>query len=391
MARLPSPRRAPHLPFVTLRAPSLVLLLAPLALAACEHPSPGALRMPTDVGPWTTSLPRRLTFYALNDRNPSVTNGVIAFARTGDAYAYPDYTPYGREECLAFLPVEGGTITKEFCPSLLLSPADTFVNTWFEPSVSPDGKRLAYTWQRGSYASTLSLWEDLLVVTSADRPTDTTQIVTKVNYIEPGVAVPRHSDIAAKVSWVGNDRIRFLATWERIFKVKANTTERKTDTTYVPLALMEMDLATKTLAAVPGGDSVIAYAAAPAGGIWVVREGDPSALLLLDPATGARTPVGRFSTAVIDLAAIGGLPVAVVSPVYDTATGLPTDLILVLGGAAIERLDPATATSTYLTGFTGPVHRIVDAGNGRFVAEIEQANVGAGVSTDLWLLEFPPS
>jgi hypothetical protein len=364
------------------------LLLVPLGLAGCEHAAPGRVQAPADVGPFTSALPRRLTLHTLNDLTPSVAGNVLVYSLQGDAYANTGYSPIGREGCLAFLPVEGGTIARLFCPHALLSPADTFVNTWFEPSLSPDGSKLAFTWQRGPNVGPLAIWDADLVVTAADRPTDTTGVRVVVNYAEAGT-FPRRATHASRITWLGEDRLRFLATWEHIYKVKGGGAERVTDTIYEPLALQELDLFTRTITPVPGGDSVVAYAAAPSGGVWVVREPHPDSLFLLDPATGVRTAVGSFSSRALDLIALGGAPVAIVDPVVEP--GPVADYITTIhGGATIERLDPQTGARTRLTGFAGPVRRIAAAGGGRFVAEIEQVTLPFGAPSDLWLLELPP-
>ncbi len=344
----------------------LALIALPLALAACEHSAPGAVAAITDVGPWATGYPRRLTFNLNDDRTPSVTGGVLVYARQGDAYANLDYAPVGREECLAFLPVEGGTVSRLLCPHSLLPPTDTFVNTWFEPALSPDGKRVAFTWQRGPNVGPLGFASVYLTVASVDRPADTTGFRAVVNYTD-GV---RYADFASKVSWLDEGHLRFLATRELIFKVKGDGASRVTDTTYEPLALMDADLTTGVLTPVPGGDLVTAYAAAPSGGVWVVRQTDTAALFLLDPATGTRTLVGRFSGNVTDLAAVDSLPVAVV-------------------GNTAERLDPATGTRTTLAASAGPIHHIAAAGPHRFILEIEAVVDPWHVPPDLWLFETP--
>lgn len=357
---------------MTRRSRVLALIVAPLALAACEHAAPGAVQPPTDVGPFTATLPRRLTLSVLNDRTPSVTGGVLVYARQGDAYANAGYTPVGREECLAFLPVEGGTIQRLFCPHSLLSPADTFVHTWYEPALSPDGARIAFTWQRGPNVGPLGFWDTSLMVTAVDHPTDTTQVRAIVNYAEAGLS-PRRADFASKIAWLDGSHLRFLATWEHIFKVKGGGAERVTDTAYVPLALEDMDLATRAITPVPGGDSVIAWAPAPSGGVWVVREPRPDSLFLLDPATGRRTPVGRFGGPVTDLAAVDGAAVAITS-----------------AGVALERLDPATGALTVQDSiFAGPMVHVAAAGGRRVVVEAQQARLPFGAPSDLWLLEFP--
>lgn len=368
------------------RGRRVVLLAISLALAACEHTPPGEVQAPASLGPFDSAIPRRLTYHLLNDVTPSVAGNVIVYASQGGAYPNPGYSPLGREGCLAVLPLEGGSVEHLYCPSELLSPADTFVNTWFEPSLSPDGTRLAFTWQRGPNVGPLGIWDADLVVAPAGRPADPGAIRVVVNYSEGGT-FPRRATHASKITWAAPDRLRFLATWENIYKVKGGGAERVTDTMYAPLALMELDLTTRVQTPLPGGDSVIAYAAAPSGGIWVVREANPDSLWLLDPATGTRTPVGSFSARVLDLVALDGAPVAVVDPVIEP--GPLSEWVTFHGGATIERLDPQTGARTQLTGFTGPVRHIASAGGRRLVAEIEQATLPFGAPADLWLLEFP--
>lgn len=361
------------------------LVLAVLATAACEHSAPGRVEGPGDAGPFTAALPRRMTFYEGDDHTPSVTGSVLVYSRQSDAEP-GGYGPAGREQCLAFLPVEGGTIQQLLCPHRLIAQPDSFVDTWFEPAVSPDGSRIAFMWMRSTRIEALGFLDAYLMVNGVDRPQDTTGVRARVGYAEAGVN-PRHANIATRVTWVDAGRIRFLATFEHIIKVKGGGAERLDDTLYYPLALMEMDAATGAMHAIPGGDSVVAYATAPDGAIWVARPPDPAALLRLDPATGVRSPVGRFSSEVLDLAAVDGAPVAVVSPVLDPA---PTIQVrAVRGGAAVERLDPVAGSLWRVTDFTGPVVRIVPAGGRRFVAEVERVLVPFGVPPDLWLFELP--
>lgn len=364
------------------------LVLASLAVAGCEHGAPGGVQGPGDVGPFSAALPRRLTFHDGDDRAPSVAGNVLVFARQGDAYANRDYAPTGREQCIAFLPLEGGTLQRLLCPHVLVFPADTFVHTWFEPVLSPDGSRIAFMWQRGPNVGALGYLDAVLTVAPVDRPSDATRTRVLVNYAEDGY-YPRRADLATRISWVDSGHLRFLATYERIFKVKGGGAERVTDTLYEPLAVMEVDVATGAARVVPGADSALAYAPAPDGGIWLVRASDSAAVLHLDPATGARSLVGRFSSTVLDLIAVDGAPVAIVAPLLDTAEpeGLPRPIVR--GGAAVERLDLATGLLLRMTGFAGPVVRIAAAGGRRFVAEVERVLVPFGVPADLWLLELP--
>ncbi len=364
------------------------LTVASLALAGCEHGSPGVVELPGDVGPSGAPLPRRLTFYDGDDRSPSVTGTVLVFARQGDAYADRQYLPTGREQCIAFLPLEGGTLRQVLCPHDLIVPPDTFVHTWFEPALSPDGSRIAFVWQRGPNVGPLGYYDAVLTVAPVDRPSDTTRTSILVNYTEAGT-YPRRAEIATRISWVDAGHLRLLAAYERIHKTKGGGAERVTDTLFQPLAVMEVDVATGATRLVPGADSALAYTPAPDGGIWLVRASDSAAVLHLDPTTGARSLVGRFSSAVLDLIAVDGAPVAIVSPLLDPADPTSFPVPFVRGGLAVERLDPSSGLLLRMTGFTGPVVRLASAGGRRFVAEVERATVPFGVPSDLWLLEVP--
>jgi hypothetical protein len=350
------------------RLPSLAWLIL---LAACDHGGPFAVAGQSNLGPFSAVIPRRLTFDPGANRTPSVAGDMILFSRQSSAEP-GSYNGNGREECLAFMPVEGGSLSRTLCPDRLVPQPDTLVDTWFEPSLSPDGKRLAFMWQRAYRVSALAYLDAYLMVTDLDHPADTTGIRHEVIWVRPGVPNPTRAGVATRITWLGADTLRFLATREHIQKVKGGGAERVTDTTWDALALVDLDLRTNVLSLVPGGDSTSAYAPAPGGGLWIVKDADSSALLHLDPATGVLLPVGRFSSAVLDLINVDGAPVAITS-----------------AGATIERLDVATGVVSAVGGFSGPARRLAAAGNGRFIAEIEQATVLFGAPPALWLFAVP--
>src|SRR5256885_16043705 len=111
-----------------------------LLLAACDHSRPFSFTPGTE-GPWgngSGGMPRRLTFSLGDDRNAAVTGGLVVFSRL-EASALAT-----QERCLALLPVDGGTLRGEYCPRGPVSLADTFVDTWTEPALSPDDRGVAY-------------------------------------------------------------------------------------------------------------------------------------------------------------------------------------------------------------------------------------------------------
>ena len=123
-------------------------------------------------------------------------------------------------------------------------------------SLSPDGHWVAYSWQQGSLVSVLGFYRTRLVVAPTAHPDDTTRFAWYINYAATAGTVTG----ILKPEWLDADRIRFLGAYEFFFKVKGGGQERYTDTTFVPLALLEVDLRTGLVALVPGGDSATAWA-----------------------------------------------------------------------------------------------------------------------------------
>lgn len=349
---------------------TFLLLLAPPVTVACDHGAVFSVEAPPPLGPYSAVLPRRLTFFSGDDRTPSVSGSRIVFSRQSDQEPSA-YLPTGRETCLAFLPLEGGTLERTLCPHRLVPQPDSLVDTWFEPALAPDGSRIAFQWQRGLRISALGYLDNYLMVTDVDHPADTLAFRRLVRYVEPGQQNPRRADVATRITWVTANRLRFLATVERIFKVKGGGAERVTDTLYVPLAIMEADLTSGDMTVVPGSDSAIAYTAAPDGALWIVRERNPATLLRLDPTTGARSVAGTFTGPVRDLITVDGAPLAIV------------------GTDRIERLLPATGSIAVVATFTAPPVHLAPAGGRRWVVELEQFLRPFGAPTDLWLYELP--
>ena len=332
-------------------------LAVALLTAACSHTEPFAPAALPPLGPPSTTLPRQLTFNPGDDRGPSVT---------GDGIIYSLYDPARgtASQCLAILPVEGGTLRAAYCPPLPIPP-DSLYGTWVEPAISPSGRQVAFTWQRGDPLSTRA-WTHHLTVAPVDSPGHGRE--TLIAGWASGDQ--RFYNIAAKPTWVGEETVRFLACYDFVFKVKGGGAERFTDTLLVPRLLMDLRVADGTLSDVPGGDSVIAYAPATDGGTWIVKEWDPVTLRHLD-AAGTTVTVGALPDTAYDLAEVDGRVLA--------ATG---DTVLAW-------LDPTSGDTGWLLA-TGPVHRLAPSAGRRVVLEVERDGRAFGAPARLWLLELPP-
>jgi hypothetical protein len=334
--------------------PRAVMGLVVLA-AACSHGEPFTPTAPPPLGPSSETLPRQLTFNPGDDRTPSVW---------GDAIIYSRYDPArgGATQCLATLPVEGGTLRRTVCPPVP-PPPDSLIGTWLEPAVSPSGQQTAFVWQRGDPFATRA-WTHHLTVAPSDAPADGRETL-----IAGWASGDRFYNTAMKPRWVDEDTVQFLASYDFVFKVKGGGAERFTDTVLVPRALMDLSVSDGTLHDVLGGDSVVAYEPAAGGGTWIVKEWDPTSLRRHD-ASGTSIAVGTFADTVRDLADVDGR------------------IVVTLGYDLPVWLDPETG-ATGLLPASGRTRRLAAAGGPRVVAEVEREDLPFGAPAHLWLFELP--
>jgi len=334
-------------------------------LGGCEHSQPFAASDPVRLGPRGQTLPRRLTYSPGDDRDPTVRGAWLVYSRLD-----PDEREH--ERCLALLPAEGGTIASESCPGAPTSPADTFVDTWVQPSLSSDGSQVAYMWQQGSLIGVLGFWATSLVVAPTGRPADRA-LVWPIVWVAPD---GRLADAISTLTWADDHTVQFLIGYEFIFKVKGGGQTRYTDTTFESFALGQLDLPTRTFSIVPGGLGALAYARAPDGGLWLVKHGAAATLLHQAPGAESSTVVGTFADSVEALANIADLPVA----------------ITVASDSTVVWLAPGDSTlhSLIVGSGVGPVRQVVPVpGTRRFVAVIERGRDLFGDPANLWLYELP--
>ncbi len=338
-----------------------LIVLAGVVLA-CDHTSPFATGGPMNVGPFTQTFPRRLTFNLGDDRGPAVHGDTIVYSRLD-----PEHSSVDR--CLALLPTDGGTIMAEYCPPL----DTTAVNAWLEPALSPDGSQIAFLWQRGS-PITAAPGADTLVVAPTDDPNHPTYL-RKIDSLDN--ASGNQLLYAQKPTWVNDHTVRFLYSTFIIEYVMTGT-PRYADTIIGAVSLVDLDVATGALSDVPGTAGARTYAQAPDGGVWFTRfdsTGAASAATLLHLAPGSTTPdtVGTFTAPVMDLTDVGGVAVG-----------------LLLGDTVAEVLDPATGSTTLLPPFPTPVRRIVGAPGRRIVVARDVTTAPPyGDRANLWLYQLP--
>jgi len=331
---------------------------AALAVAACAHSEPFGTDPPVALGPTDTVLPRRLTYNLGDDRAPNGADGdsVVVFARRDPSSPAPG-------ECLAVLPAAGGTLSALRCPPPP-TPADTFVSSWLEPALSPDGTRVAFVWRRSARVSALAAWSYDLVVASVDAPAAPLASVSLARLL-PG---DRLVNTATETAWVTPDVVRFLAAYDSVVKVKGGGAGRLTDTMLVARALMDFVVSTGELRAIPGGDGVVAWRPLGEALSYIVPDSNPRALLYLD-AAGTRTAAHIWPLPVTDLATWGSTVAA--------ATGLD---------------------SLYWKDFESGEGRVLLRGNARrvssartgIIVELERRGGDQfGAPANLWLLSVP--
>ena len=331
-----------------------------LVVAGCSHSEPFTTDAPDALGPADQALPRPLTHNPGDDRAPNVAGDQVAFSRYDPSNASPG-------QCVAVVPAAGGTLSATFCPPPP-SPSDTFVSSWLEPALSPDGTRLAFVWRRSARVSALAAWSYHLVVASVDSPS-VPLASESLGRLLPG---DRIVNMAVELAWLTPDVVRFLAAYDSVIKVKGGGATRFTDTIVVARALMDFDMASGTVAPVPGGDGVVAWTRSPTGEVWIVPDTNPRALLTL-AANGARAPAGPgvWPVRVTDITATGNLIAA--------TTALDS----------LYWMEPAAGTGGRIL-LRGAAWRLSAADAGHVIVEIERRGGDAfGAPANLWRVATP--
>jgi hypothetical protein len=330
----------------------LALALA-IALSACEHSEPFAVRAPGVLGPAGSTLPLQLTFNVGPDQMPAVTPESIVYSTLD-----PDRADGDR--CFGYVPLSGGTRFRTTC---IGGPfADDRQDALLQPAPAPDG-RIAFVRARDPVGSRSVGGQRLQVAHPDDI--ENPQLDLSILFTLPD---GRRLLGVRELQWTAAGVLRFVAGHEFL------DTSDGVDTVFVPLALATVDPDVGTFRQVGGSDDAFTHAEAPGGAIWFLRTDDPHHLRLLEPATGVVSAVGSFAAAVTTIGVVDGQPVGVANGTVD---GSPR--------ATLEWLDPITGATTGSLIVSGRVRAVVGVPNSRrVVLEVERS-----ASRDLWLFELP--
>lgn len=299
------------------------LLPAALLLASCEHAQPfGA----ADLGPnapFSTALPRQLTFDTAGDLAPAWLSDA-----SGIIYSFQRYDRADRDRCLAVLPAEGGHAVQTICHRSVLDSDST--NSLWSPAVGPGGV-LAYVRESSRPLGPAPASRELVVATLGDP--DPGRVIRTLPYTAPDGAI--HST-ATHLAWVDAQTLVYLAE-----NVLYTFPPLPYDTILTPVEAVRISLAgdSVALSVLPGTAGATSVTADAAGAIYYTLLGD-SKIYRLDAGGGAAAVVYDFGPtgAVRDVVAAGGKLFAVAG--HRTAADSGGDVYLV---------DPAAGTATAIS------------------------------------------
>jgi len=291
-----------------------------LVLASCEHAQPfGA----ADLGPnapFSTTLPRQLTFDSGGDLDPAWLPG-----DSGIIYSFQRTDRLDRDRCLAVLPAEGGHIVQTICHRGLFDGDST--NSLWSSAVGPGGV-LAYVRESSVPGGPAPASRELVVAT-LDAP-DPGRVIRTLPYVAPDGAL--HAT-ATHLAWVDARTLVYVAEG-----VLYTFPPLPTDTVETPVEAVRISLAgdSVALSVLPGTAGATSVTADAAGAIYYTLLGD-SKIYRLDAGGGAARMVYDFGAvgAVRDVVAAGGRLFAVAG--HQTAADRGGDVYLV---------DPAAGTAT---------------------------------------------
>lgn len=262
-----------------------------------------------------------------------------------------------RDVCIAFLPAEGGRLSRVVCPTI---HPDSNLDAWLQPTVSPNGERIAYVRESGPFriAPPLAPLTRELVVAPAAAPESVTALLG-TSYVLPD---GRRATALRQLAWRDDATLRFLAATDT---VRGTGVRGVLDTVFAGLAVVDLTVPAGGMTVVAGPTAPRLFADAPDGGLWFVEQDDRDSLRYVAP-DGTPGPGVGLPGAAIDLTRVGNNPFVLTEGSVGTIVRID-----VAGGQSIEV--PMTGAPRAIAGF---------AEGERLLVELRSTSSPA---TDLWL------
>jgi hypothetical protein len=265
---------------------------------ACDHGAPFQPERPAPAPPFSSLLPRRLTFNLGDDRTPAwLPDG------SGIIYSSEREDRHDHDRCLAILPPEGGTVQSRFCR---VDPIHADSTDLMEaPAVGSDGRIFFH--QVVSWIGQQKLGASALMLGRADDPIGATRL-RPLPYTAPNGRI--HSSVRLP-QWIGRDSLVYLA--EQLF-YEGSTFYPDTFYTGLDVVLLDLTGATPEFQVVPGTDYASSVALTDESGVIYYTLGGDSRVFRRVLSTGEVTTVYDFGTGNIvrDVQLRGTVLVAVV-------------------------------------------------------------------------------
>jgi hypothetical protein len=328
-------------------------LVTAVVLASCEHAQPfGAADLGLNA-PFSTILPRQLTFSGIGNLTPAWLPDA-----SGIIYAYQRFDRADHDRCLGILPAEGGHLERSICHAGV-AEADS-ANTLWSPAVGPGGV-LAYV-RESSVPGTFAPWSRELVVATLDDP-DPGRVMKTFPYTAPDGLL---HGTAAYLCWADARTLVYLAE-----NLTYTAPPLPVDTLATPVEVVELSLSgdTAIVTVVPGTLGATSVAADSVGGIYYTLPSD-SRVYRVDPGGGP-------ATVLYDFGAIG--------PAADAQVRGGRLVAIAGGGLYGVDLTSGVAVPITLATVLQVRHPALSPTGSRVVAEV----YGAGPGADLWLFEVP--
>ena len=267
-----------------------------LLAAGCDHGTPFQNSPDRPLGPFSSQIPRRLTFSIGDDRTPTwLPDGDIL-------YSSERIDRLDHDRCFNVMPADGGTIRRQYCPT---NPAeDDSTNLMEAPAVSPSGRIFYHAVT--SWIGQQKLGESKLMLGDAGDPANASRLAL-IPYTAPNGKI--HSSIRSP-AWTGPETLVYLA--EELFYEGSTFLP---DTFFTGRDIVQLDVSTGSpvYTVVPGTDDASSVAITDEPGVIYYTLGGDTRVYRRDGA-GTVTVVYDFGAEGIarDVAISGDHLVAVV-------------------------------------------------------------------------------